>query len=143
MVCILKGREHLFEFVNEAHIKVLGFDATGKTVREAQPESIEVHGILDNVYKTGVTAELNEIAVTVGGRIRYFNLTYSARRAQEGEIDGVMILGTEVTYQILAREALKESEYRYRQSQEQLGLAIDVAKVGFYDWDILKDRVVF
>ena len=45
MVCILKGPEHVFEFVNEAHIRVLGFNATGMSVRQAQPESIEVHGI--------------------------------------------------------------------------------------------------
>lgn len=40
MVCILSGPEHYFEFVNDAHIKALGFDATGKNVREAQPESV-------------------------------------------------------------------------------------------------------
>ncbi len=107
MVCSLEGPEHRFRFVNKAHIRVLGFDATGLTVREAQPESIEVHGILDDVYKTGKTAELFEIPVTVTDRIRYFNLTYAARRNIENEIDGIMILGAEVTEQVLNREALK------------------------------------
>lgn len=102
MVCILKGPDHVFEFVNDAHIKVLGFDATGMAVREAQPESVEIHGILDDVYRTGKTAELNEIPVTVTGRLRYFTLTYSARRNESGEINGVMILGVEVTDQVQA-----------------------------------------
>lgn len=106
MVCILDGPEHIFEFVNEAHIKALGFDATGMKVRDAQPESVEVYDILDRVYQTGESAELHEIPVTVTNRLRYFNLTYSARRNTEGEINGIMILGTEVTEQVLNRRTV-------------------------------------
>lgn len=114
MVCVLKGPQHVFEFVNEAHVKTLGFDATGKTVRQAQPESVEVHGILDNVFKTGVTAQLREIPVTVGEHLRYFDLTYAARRDQNGVIDGIMILGTEITAQVEARISLLESQRKYQ-----------------------------
>ncbi|MES2744689.1 MAG: response regulator [Bdellovibrionota bacterium] len=110
MVCILHGSEHVFEFVNHAHIVALGFDATGMNVRQAQPESVEVHGILDNVYQTGETAELREIPVTLGKSLRYFNLTYSARRSGDGAINGVMILGSEVTQQIAAREAIQTAK---------------------------------
>jgi PAS domain S-box-containing protein len=114
MVCVLMGPDHVFEFVNAAHIKALGFDATGLAVREAQPDSVEVHGILDDVYRTGVTAELREIAVTVTGRLRYFNLTYSARRDLSGAINGVMILGSEVTDLVAARASLESSEKALR-----------------------------
>ncbi len=255
MVCILRGPNHVFDFVNEAHIRALGFDATGMAVREAQPESVEVHGILDDVYRSGKTAELREIPVTLSDRIRYFNLTYSARRDPLGNVDGVMVLGEEVTEQYLNREvfkiqnkalemtlgdapigavlqtlaagidrqlgggvqakihpvalppaenfgasttpllssqgkrlgtlvvagrtsplapneqevinlmahtaaliierhqqkqeklaadvALVQSDRLLRQSEEQLGMALQVAKVGFYDWDIIADQVVF
>lgn len=115
MVCITSGPEHLFDFVNEAHERVLGFNATGQSVRQAQPESIEVHSILDNVYRTGITAELFEIPVTLSHRLRYFNLTYAARRNEAGEINGVMILGTEITESFLQRDALRESQERYQQ----------------------------
>ncbi len=114
MVCVLKGPEHIFEFVNDAHIKVLGFDATGKAVRDVQPESVEVHGILDEVYRTGTTAMFQEIPVTVGGHLRYFNLTFAARRDESGGIDGIMILGSEITEQVLARENIKEREAKAR-----------------------------
>lgn len=110
MVCVLSGPEHLFEFVNEAHIRTLGFDATGQTVREAQPESVELHGILDEVYRSGVTAFLHEIPVTVGTRLRHFNLTYAARRCIEGQVNGVMILGSEVTEQVAAHRAIIEAK---------------------------------
>lgn len=120
MVCILRGPEHVFEFVNEAHIRALGFDATGMSVRKAQPESVEVHGILDRVYQTGITAELREIPVTLGDRLRYFDLTYAARRNQEGQVDGVMILGLEITEQILNRQAILRNEERFRQLAESM-----------------------
>ena len=107
MVCMLSGPEHRFVFVNEAHKRILGFDATGKTLREAQPESVEIFSILDEVYRTGITAELSEIPVTVTDRTRYFNLTYAARRDLDSRIDGVMMLGTEVTDEVLSREGLE------------------------------------
>lgn len=110
MVCILLGPDHIFEFVNEAHIKALGFDATGKSVREAQPESVEVHGILDDVYRTGITAELHEIPITLTGRLRYFNLTYAARKNGHGHVNGIMILGIEVTEQVLNRESISSQK---------------------------------
>ncbi|MGE3684286.1 MAG: chemotaxis protein CheB [Bdellovibrionales bacterium] len=117
MVCILRGPDHLFEFVNEAHIRALGFDATGMTVREAQPESVEVHDILDEVYRTGKTAALHEIPVTVTDRLRYFNLTYSARRDDAGKINGVMILGMEVTDQVSDRQRIREYASELEKSQ--------------------------
>jgi PAS domain S-box-containing protein len=129
MVCILRGPEHIFEFVNESHVRTLGFDATGMKVREAQPDSVEVHGILDNVYQTGQTAELHEIPVTVSGRLRYFNLTYSARRDVAGQINGVMILGVEITDQILARQNLE-------QTQRRMQLALDAARMGAFEIDL-------
>src|SRR6202000_762954 len=109
MICILSGPDHRFEFVNEAHIKALGFDATGKTVREAPPESIEVHSILDEVYRTGITAELHEIPVTLTHKLRHFNLTYAARRNEHGKVDGIMILGKEVTDQVVSRNQLQKA----------------------------------
>lgn len=146
MVCILAGPEHRFEFVNAAHIRALGFDATGQAVREAQPESVEVHGILDEVYRTGVTAELREIAVTLTDRTRYFNLTYAARKNAVGQIDGIMVLGSEITEQVLARQATeqhialqKRAQERIQRSEDQLTLALESSKVGFYDWNVPED----
>ncbi|MBC7465942.1 MAG: hypothetical protein H7256_08110 [Bdellovibrio sp.] len=54
--------------------------------------------MLDEVYRTGATAELIEIPVTVGDRVRYFNLTYAGRFDVDGNVNGVMILGTEISH---------------------------------------------
>lgn len=125
MFCLLSGPEHLFTYVNEAHIRVLGFNATGKKVREAQPESVEVHGILDDVYRTGKTAHLKRIAVTVGKSLRYFDLTYAAKKNEAGEISGIMILGSEITDVVLA-------EKRIRETEEKLQLALNASSMGLW-----------
>jgi signal transduction histidine kinase len=124
MFCILEGPLHVFKYVNEAHIRVLGFDATGMAVREAQPESVEVHGILDDVYRTGVTAHLNEIPVTVGTKLRHFNLTYAAKRDKTGNINGILILGIEVTDQVLTRENLKRANQEAHESLKTLDAVV-------------------
>jgi PAS domain S-box-containing protein len=135
LVCVLKGPDHVFEFVNEAHIRALGFDATGQTVHQAQPESVEVHGILDRVFQTGETALLHEIPVTVGNRVRYFNITYAARRDESGVIDGIVILGSEVTTQVLARQQLAQSEANFRELADALPVIIWTATPeGYVDW---------
>lgn len=125
MVCVLSGPEHLFIFVNEAHVRVLGFNATGMKVREAQPDSIEIHGILDDVYLQGETAKLREIPVTVSGRLRYFNLTYSASRDMNGKIQGIVILGSEVSDVVEAREVLLTNESREKGARETLQKALE------------------
>jgi PAS domain S-box-containing protein len=136
MVCILAGPEHRFEFVNAAHVRALGFDATGRTVRDAQPESVEIHTILDDVYRTGVTASLVEIPVTVTDRVRYFNLTYAARKNGRDQIDGIMILGSEVTDIVLAREA-QENQRRW------LETVLDRLPHTLYLLDPTNSRVMF
>lgn len=116
IVCILAGPEHVFEFVNEAHIRLLGFDATGMSVRSAQPESVEVHSLLDGVFHTGKTAKLRELPVTVGDRKRIFDLTYAARYDEEGKISGIMILGVETTEQIEVRQSIERLADNFKEA---------------------------
>ena len=105
----MRGSDHVFEYVNQAHITALGFDATGKSVIEAQSESVEVHDILDNVFQTGATAHLHEIAVTVGDRLRYFDFTYAPSRDRLGKVNGIMVLGSEVTERVEADVKVKRA----------------------------------
>lgn len=124
MVCILRGPEHVFEFVNEAHIRALGFDATGQSIQAAQSESIEVHSVLDRVFQTGETAHLYETPVTVTGRVRHFNFTFSARRDERENICGIMLLGIEITEQVAARRKLEASQARFRDLAESLPILV-------------------
>ncbi|MFN8792480.1 MAG: PAS domain-containing protein [Bdellovibrionales bacterium] len=134
MLCVLKGPEHRFEFVNESHIKMLGFDATGLTVREAQPESTEAYHLLDKVYQTGESLEIHEIPVTVGETLRTFNVTYSPFRNKEGQVEGVMVLATDITDAVRYRDNL-------RQSEERLRIATEAARIGVWEWDLATNDV--
>lgn len=134
MFCILSGPEHLFTYVNEAHVIVLGFNATGKNVREAQPESVEIHNILDNVFRTGKTAHLRKIAVTVGTELRYFDLTYAARKDDSGETTGIMVLGSEITANV-------RYEMKIRETEETMKLAFESGRMGLWHFDLLTNKI--
>ena len=134
IICILRGPDHLFEFVNEAHAKILGFDATGMTIRQAQPDAYKLHQVLDEVYKTGITVEQTEVASKIRGEIRYFNLTYAARRDTHGLVDGIMVLGLELTKKVKTRLELIES-------QEQLKFALSSADIGNWHVDLTNNKV--
>ncbi|MFN8792529.1 MAG: PAS domain S-box protein [Bdellovibrionales bacterium] len=114
VVCLLQGPEHIFEFVNQAHVRMLGFDATGKKVREAQPESAQFLEILDRVYTTGQAAHLRETPVTLGDQARYFNLVCVPRSEQQLQRLGLLVLAIEVTEQVHVREQQKENEQRLK-----------------------------
>src|ERR1700733_14301832 len=55
-IAVLRGPDHVFEFVNDAYIRVIGDrNYIGKPFREVVPE-VEAQGfidILDNVFRTG------------------------------------------------------------------------------------------
>lgn len=108
MVCILTGPNHKFEFVNETHAKLLGFDATGLTYSEAQPEAPQLREIFDLVYRTGETARYIELPIFVGKTLRHFDLTIAARRDLKQTIDGIMILGGDVSERVKARQQAEE-----------------------------------
>jgi PAS domain S-box-containing protein len=119
-VCVTSGPQHIFEFVNEAHRKILGFDATGKPFRQAQPESQEVFEMLDRVYRIGEVSIQREIGVTIASSFRYFNFTLSPRRDVDGNINGVMFLGSEVSDVVSARKVLEKSEKEFKELADSM-----------------------
>ncbi|UYL07977.1 response regulator [Bdellovibrio sp. SKB1291214] len=106
ILCVLKGPDLIFDFVNDSHIQVVGFNTTGLSLREAQPEAVEINDRVYDVYRTGKTLKLFEEPVTVKDKVRYFNITYAARRDLNGVIDGIMVLGNEVTNEVRVRKTL-------------------------------------
>ncbi|MES2526586.1 MAG: ATP-binding protein [Bdellovibrionota bacterium] len=109
IVVILRGPEFRYEFVNQTHINILGFDATGKNVKDVNIGATQVYEILQRVYSTGETARLTGIPVVVSGKERFFDLTYSAGKRKDGVITGIMVMGIEVTDTVKAREGLEKA----------------------------------
>ena len=122
VICVLRGPQHVYELANEMYLQLVGNrDVLGKPIREALPE-LEGQGfyeLLDNVYLTGEPFIGNELPVKVvtgnGGLEEiYMNVVYQPARNSEGEVDGIMVHGVDITEQVLARKRIEESENRFR-----------------------------
>nr|WP_299908174.1 PAS domain-containing protein [Sphingomonas bacterium] len=115
-MCVLRGPEHVFEFMNEAYLQLIGHrDVRDMTVREALPE-IEgqgFFGLLDDVYRTGQPFVGQNMAVDLqrepGSPLekRFLNLVYQPIVESDGSITGIFAEGHDVTDQVRGEAALR------------------------------------
>ncbi|WP_138484561.1 ATP-binding protein [Dyadobacter bucti] len=122
IINVFKGREHVYEVFHPQNRLIFGeVDFTGQKLVDALPE-VESQGIiemLDRVFHTGVTIAKQEMPVTFinkdGKEERhFFNLTYQPWYDLRGNIQGVINFAVDVTTQVLAQHAIRESEQRLR-----------------------------
>lgn len=117
---LLRGPELRWQFVNSEYLRVVGRhrpeDLVGRTVRESLPE-LEGQGfleLLENVYRTGesYTGKEAKVSLNRGGRMEdaYFNFVYQALRAGDGKIEGILVHGIDVTYEVLARSEINRRD---------------------------------
>ncbi|GAC1371968.1 MAG: hypothetical protein NVSMB30_12200 [Hymenobacter sp.] len=132
--CIHRGPEHIYELVNPAYQEIIGNrPLLGRPMREALPELVgqQVYDLLDRVYRTGEPAHATELPVrfdyagqgTAGLQLRYYNLTYQARRDAADRVDGVLVLAVDVTAQVLARHEAEASGQAAAAANEELQAA--------------------
>ncbi|HEY9723046.1 MAG TPA: PAS domain-containing protein [Oscillatoriaceae cyanobacterium] len=113
--CILRGRELIYDFFNPAYHEIVGYrDIQGKPLREALPE-LEGQGILtilDGVLETGQAFEGRELPLDLvrNGQLEtcYFNFVYQPVLSPNGEVEGVLATGAEVTRHVLAQREATE-----------------------------------
>lgn len=117
LICILRGPEHRYEFVNPPYQRLFPHrELVGKTVAEALPEVVEQGfiGILDGVYNTGQTFVGNEMEIQLdrdgSGQLQksYLNFTYQLFLENEKKA-GITVFAYDVTDLVLARQALENS----------------------------------
>jgi len=128
-ICVLDGPEMVFELVNP-HFQRLypGRDLLGKRVLEALPEMARspFYPILENIYQTGETFEGKEVLFPLarreGGPLEdiYFDFIYQPRFNKQGEVDGIIAFGYEVTAQVVARQQVEESRQRFQMLSEAI-----------------------
>ncbi|HET9958890.1 MAG TPA: ATP-binding protein, partial [Polyangiaceae bacterium] len=115
LIIILKGPDHLFEFVNASAYKLLGgVEVIGKPLSEAIPEfPAERRKLLDRVFLTGERYAEEAMSSTRdwqrNGRPheRFFNMVYEPYRGTDGRVEGLMAFGFEVTDQVLANRKIE------------------------------------
>jgi PAS domain S-box-containing protein len=114
-VGVLRGPEHVYEYVNEAYLEISGrTDFIGKTVRQTFPE-LEGQGyfeLLDKVYSKGeaVVTRAMELRLQGSEEVQFIDFVYQPIRDTGGSVTGIFVGGDEVTEAHRAAAALRVSE---------------------------------
>ncbi len=140
-VALYTGREMRVSQVNKALLKVWGKDSSviGKTFSEALPEmeGQPFAQILDEVYTSGIAyhAKEDKVDLVIDGQLQtfYFTFTYKPLKDQSGKVWGILNTATDVTELVLTRKGLSQAE-------EGMHFALDAAKLGTWDLDLLTNE---
>lgn len=128
-VALLRGARHTFEFANLAYQRLVGGrDVSGRAVSEALPEVVEQGflELLDGVYRTGepyvgagavVQLQHRENAAPED---RVLDFIYQPMRNARGEVDGILVLATDVTERARAESALRLSNWQLGEERARL-----------------------
>ncbi len=118
-IAIFRGPNHVIELANPMVCKLWGRikdQVLGKPLFEALPE-IRNQGfeeLLANVLATGIPFVGNELPATLmhAGQIQivYFNFVYNPMRNEAGIITGVIVVATDGTAQVAARELVERDK---------------------------------
>jgi PAS domain S-box-containing protein len=134
-MCVLRGEEMVVEIANKHMLELWGKTASemmDKPIFEGLPEAknqgLEV--LLKDVYTTGEKFMANErpIQLPRNGKIEttYINFVHQALRESDGSISGIISIATDVTFQVMARSKIEESEHKVRAVVENSPFAIAV-----------------
>ncbi|UFH53143.1 PAS domain-containing protein [Spirosoma sp. KNUC1025] len=113
----------VFQWVNPFYGQLVARkpeELVGKPLLVALPE-IKGQGfdaILHNVIATGTPFIAPEIAVDIlrDGELTtiYVDLTYQPRKGTHGDVEGILVVATDVTQQVMSRKKVEESESKLR-----------------------------
>ncbi|HEY0040500.1 MAG TPA: PAS domain-containing protein, partial [Flavisolibacter sp.] len=136
-ILILKGEDMVLEVANKALLDLWKTDETaiGKTFLEILPE-MKGQGFLEllqQVYNTGEPFQGSEVPAVFDEegekkRTVYFNFTYQPYREADGTISGVLVLASDVTGQVEAKQKLVESEKNLLNTILQAPVAMCILK---------------
>lgn len=114
------GRDLIIDYPNQTFIDIVGKgpEVKGLPLREAMPELITEGQaylkILDDIFTTGIPfispASLVKIVQNGVLNNNYYNISYTPLRNKAGEIYAILDIAIDVTGQVLAQQAMEESE---------------------------------
>jgi PAS domain S-box-containing protein len=143
-ILILKGEELILEVANQPLFDLwnVDADAIGKPFLEILPEMRDqvFEKLLLNVYRTGETYfgyETPAVFLRKNGTKEtvFVNFVYQPYRTKDNVITGVIVLASDVTGQVLAKQELVRSEARHR-------LAVEAAKIGTYEINLSTSSII-
>ena len=118
LIAILRGPDHVVELANPPICEIWGHSENELLNRPLLDVLTELRdqvfpSLLDDVFRTGTPFVGKETPSTFtrrGGSTEtvYFNFVYSPFRTAEGKIEGIFIIASDVTEQVLARNQLDD-----------------------------------
>ncbi len=118
LIAVLRGPEHVIELANPPICQVWGRAQEALTNRpmfEAMPELRDqvFRSLLDDVYRTGVPLVGKETPARLdrgngASETVYFNFAYSPFRNMEGDVEGIFVIASDVSDQVLARHEVNQ-----------------------------------
>jgi hypothetical protein len=142
-ICIVKAHSLEIEIVNNLFLELVGRkreEMEHHSYWEVLKEAAGYYEpILQKVFDTGVayTGTEHKVMLLRNGveEFVYISFTYEPIRDENGTIERVMILGIDVTPQVLTRLKIEEVQLRER-------LAINVSQLGVFEIDLIKNEVI-
>ena len=145
-VGIVTGPDHVYEYVNDAYIKISerGTDFVGKRFRDKFPELVGqgYFELLDEVYSRGETRVSRgmELRLHGGDEVQYIDFVFEPIRDEHQAVTGIFIGGYEVTEVHRAANVVRESEARLRQLNTELERqVIERAQARGMTWQVSPD----
>ena len=113
-ICILRGPRLVIELANERCCEAWRRsrdEVIGRPLFEALCEraALVFEQQLQGVLETGEPYVGREMPAVLGGDPVYFNFVYSPMRGADGAIDGILVIATDVTDEVRAREELSRT----------------------------------
>ena len=135
-MCVLRGRDHVFELANDAYHRLVGTrELIGRSVKDAFPEiaapNMPDQGffqLLDRVYDSGEPFVGHELPVKLvrapgtEAEERFVTFIYQPIKDADGRVTGIFCEGSDVTEAKRGEVALRASEERLRVAQEAGGV---------------------
>ncbi|WPO77716.1 PAS domain-containing protein [Flavobacterium sp. KACC 22761] len=136
-MCIFRGKNFVVEIANRLMLEIwerTEEEVLNKPIFESIPEASGVgqEDLLMHVFLTGERFIANELPVklTRNGKIvdTFINVVYEALKEPDGTISGIVATANDVTLQVIARNAIEESEKRFKNIVQQVPLGIAILK---------------
>jgi PAS domain S-box-containing protein len=123
-LAVLSGADHVFRQANRAYRAFVGRsdEIIGKPVRDVAPEAIQQGwgAVLDEVLRTGKPyfGDASPVRLRRQGQDapeeRLVDFIFQPMRGPDGQVEGILIQGSDVTDHRRTLERLRESEARFR-----------------------------
>jgi signal transduction histidine kinase/DNA-binding NarL/FixJ family response regulator len=110
--CVMAGQDHVFQYANHNFRTLAAGEMLGRPIREVMPD-IESQGllaILDEVRATGQPYFGQSVPITLPHAdtglplTRYWDFVYQPLRDADGRVDGIAVVGSDITEMVTARK---------------------------------------